>query len=64
VSDAVEREDGFHVSSFCQDGGCVGVAVSEATVSVRDEKSPSHGRITVPRPAWRAFTASVGDLAP
>jgi hypothetical protein len=54
----------FHVSSFCQDGGCVAAAVGDETTAVRDEKDPTGVAFTVPRAAWLGFTAALrrGDL--
>lgn len=45
----------FVISSHCQDGGCVGVAVTEDEVLVRDEKNPDAGQLAMPPTAWAAF---------
>jgi len=55
----IEREGGFHVSSRCQDGGCVGVRVGADAVTIRNERNPAGGSIEVPPTAWSRFTATL-----
>lgn len=48
----------FEISSYCQDGGCVGVQRRTSEVDVRDEKNPAAGHLTVSAEAWTRFTRS------
>ncbi|KYK10571.1 DUF397 domain-containing protein [Streptomyces rochei] len=39
---------------------CVEVAITPATIHVRDSKRPDGPRLTVPPASWTAFVAGVG----
>ncbi|MEU0022934.1 DUF397 domain-containing protein [Streptomyces rochei] len=39
---------------------CVEVAITPATIHVRDSKRPDGSRLTVPPASWTAFVAGVG----
>lgn len=54
-----DRQPEFRIGSFCQDGGCVSVAVGETKVLVRDSKNPNSPVIPVGASAWRAFLHSL-----
>jgi hypothetical protein len=45
----------FRVSSYCNTGTCVEVAVTGAIVAVRDKKNPIAGHIQVQPGAWARF---------
>ena len=51
-------QDGFVTSSFCTDGGCVGVAVEQDSVRVRDTKGAGPALRFTPA-EWAAFVAGV-----
>ncbi|CAL9292812.1 DUF397 domain-containing protein [Streptomyces sp. SudanB91_2054] len=40
---------------------CVEVAITPATIHVRDSKRPDGPRLTVPPASWTAFVAGVGS---
>lgn len=51
-----DRQIVFRTSSFCQDGGCVEVAVlPDGDALVRDKKNLDSPIIPVGAAAWRAF---------
>lgn len=54
VADAMWRKSSY---SNTNGGECVEVAPTHHTViPVRDSKLPTHGMLTIPTPAWSAFT--------
>ncbi|WP_330344863.1 DUF397 domain-containing protein [Streptomyces longwoodensis] len=48
-------------SSYSDDegGDCVEVALTPATVHVRDSKTPRAPHLTLPAPAWSAFVGAL-----
>ena len=53
------RDDSFKVSSFCSGGGCLGIAVSEATVTMKNVEADAGPTLTVSREEWAAFVSGV-----
>lgn len=53
-----QDDDGFVTSSFCTDGGCVGVAIERDAVRVRDTKIDGPALRFTPA-EWAAFVAGV-----
>ena len=52
--------DGFRVSSFCSEGGCVGVAIEPGgEVRVVDTKADDGPALTFTPAEWAAFVAGV-----
>jgi hypothetical protein len=50
----------FHVSSYCDNGGCVAVAISsDETITVRDEKHADAPVLSFTAAEWDAFVAGV-----
>ena len=47
------------ISSFCSDGDCVGVAVTDDGVAVVDTKSPGTAPLCFSPSEWAAFVAGV-----
>lgn len=47
------------ISSFCSDGGCVGVAADEQGISVLDTKVTDGPELRFTRSEWEAFVAGV-----
>ena len=46
-------------SSFCSDGGCVGVTLEAEAVAVVDTKQPGAAPLRFTRAEWAAFVAGV-----
>lgn len=58
-------QPGWRKSSYCgMWHHCVEVAFADSGVAVRDSKNPTGSVLTVPSPAWNAFTTALraGDL--
>ncbi|GLZ50370.1 hypothetical protein Acsp06_65550 [Actinomycetospora sp. NBRC 106375] len=51
--------DDFHISSFCTDGSCVGVALDQDEVRVVDTKSADGAPLRFTAEEWAAFVAGV-----
>jgi hypothetical protein len=57
------RDTGWFKSSYSDSGNptCVEVRISDASIGVRDSKSPTTGAIWLPPTAWTAFRSMVTD---
>lgn len=57
VAEAMWRKSTY---SNADGGACVEVATSpSAAIPIRDSKLPTHGMLTIPTPAWSAFTLTL-----
>lgn len=53
------RNDSFRISSLCSGGACLGVAVTDAGVRLRNLSTDQDVEIAVGRDEWAAFLAGV-----
>lgn len=49
----------FRISSFCQGGGCVGVALGPDRIAVRSTQVPGGPVLSFAAPTWRGFLTGV-----
>jgi hypothetical protein len=57
--EAAGQDLSFHRSSFCNDSGCVEVAVDGDSVVVRDSKNPDQEPLRFTSGEWEAFKRGV-----